>query len=80
MILKEFLSDWTEVEVACFYLAKCLGIIAQDANLDDVAYALDRGSLGDALNESLWELVRAKVLVTSDSGEKVKWNEMFCLK
>ena len=77
--LKDLLADWTDVDVAEFYLARCLGIMGSDvptmASAKHVFWSAN--PVGDTLYEILQHLVRIGVLEHDEDESRYRWSSSF---
>ena len=83
MTLKELLKDWTDYDIAEYYLACCLGIMKYDAEFKPQSeYSIAKSvfwtgnPLGDSLYAILEKLVEVGVL-EKDDDSLFKWNEEY---
>ena len=77
--MKELLKDWTDFDIAGYYLACSLGIVKYDETFDEFRrtksiYA-SGNPLGNSLYETLETLVKLGILETNDDG--YRWNKNF---
>lgn len=82
MTLKDLLEDWTEFDIAMYYLACILGIIEYDEKFNSYrktkAIYWSKNPLGDSLYEMLETLVKRGILERNDDG--YRWNKSYTYK
>lgn len=77
--LKEYLDDWTDYDVAGYFLACSLGIMVHDDLLDE--FRRNKGvfytdnPIGNLLTKILVELADGGVLQRNDEGQ-FRWNPL----
>ena len=80
MTLKEKLQDWTDIDVAGFELAQCLGLMGPETKFATDAKHIfwSNNLVGDKLYDFLLkDLVQIGVLKYDDHKGKVRWNNDF---
>ena len=76
--LKESLKEWEDPDVAAYYVARCLGLIAPD-----VSFAASKPTtftanpVSDLLYETLEHLVRIGALEQTGDEPRYRWNQSF---
>ena len=77
MTLKELFNDWVEPDVAQYYLACLLGLMAYDSTLamfkKNSSIFHVRNELGTMLFQILEEIVKGGVLESNELGQ-YRWN------
>lgn len=80
MTLKDLLKDWTDFDIAEYYLACSLGIVKFDDNFGEFRKTKGiyntKNPLGDSLYEFLETLVKLGILERNES-KGYRWNTNF---
>jgi hypothetical protein len=81
MMLKEKLSDWTDFDLAQYYLACSLGLLVHDDSLNNFRLAKhvfwSRHHIGDMLSEMLQMMVENDILEYDNEDQRFRWNQSF---
>jgi len=78
--LKEILKDWTDFDVAEYYLGCCLGLNKDERNSFTVDYKhifWTHNDIGNTLGNILMQLKDIGVLEYDPDEIQYKWNEKF---
>jgi hypothetical protein len=77
MPLRDRLDDWTEYDIACFYLGKLLGMISITDSYGDVKsifFADRRDSRGVRLLDMLIFMAEHGILESRDNNFEFRWH------
>ena len=81
MILKELLKDWTDQDVAQYYLACCLGLMEFDESFTNFVNAKSVFWSGNSIQKMLFEMfekMREVGMVDFDENTtSYRWNSLF---
>jgi hypothetical protein len=76
---EELLGDWTDFDIAQYYLACSLGMMKYDESFGEFrknkGVFRTRNELADFFNETLENLVKLNVLERNDDG--YRWNKSY---
>jgi len=77
--LKDLLVDWTDIDVAAYQLALCLGLMSANINLGKAKHVFwSNNPIGNMLYRILEELVQEKILEKRDEPDyQYRWNANF---
>jgi hypothetical protein len=78
--LKEALQDWTDIDIAGYHLAQCLGLMAPNVNFQVRAKHVfwSDNLVGNMLGHILEELVQEGILEKRDEPDyQYRWNPAF---
>lgn len=75
--IKELLKDFTDLDIACYELARTLGAIPWHFSYSADAKAIlnSKNPLGEALYNILGKMLSEGVLVKNEENQ-VKWNDL----
>jgi hypothetical protein len=79
-MLQEELKDWTDTDIAMFYIAKELGIIGDKSFSDTKWMYCSKNRFSDALYEIGKELEKISVLEYNEDKGQYRWNKQLELK
>lgn len=77
--LKDKLKDWTDVDVACYYLAICLGLMNETTSFPVEAKHVfwTNNAVGNMLIDMVDSMIAEQILKAKDDGQLVRWNSKF---
>jgi hypothetical protein len=79
--LKNLLADWTDPDIAEYYLACCLGLMVYDDSFmqfREAKYVFwTQNPTKILLDEMLETMVKNKILEFDDDESKYRWNKTF---
>ena len=81
MTLKELLAEWTEWDVAQYYLACCLGLMTFDNAFENFRKSKGvfwaRNEVGSMLHNTLRAMAANSILEFDEEEDTYRWNKAF---
>ena len=77
--LKEFLKDWTDMDLAAYHLGSIIGITGGEDFIKYKWLYWTNNSIATAVYDMLQSLTTIGFLVFDDEAQKYKWNKDFAL-
>jgi hypothetical protein len=80
MTLKELLADWTDFDVAQYYLACCLGLMVHDDSFEFLRVKAkhvfwSQHEIGNMLYNMLSMMAQVGILEFNEEDDKYRWNK-----